>query len=199
MRDIETGRDLPDILRWSKFSGANWSSDSKGFYYTRYAEPRSTDELSGANYYPKLSYHRIGDPQSSDKVIYERPDHKDWGFNAIPTEDGSYLVLVVGRAPNNIVFYQDLKTPGAKMVGLISEFEGSNQFLGNQAGRFYFLTNVEAPNRRVIAIDVSSPDRGNWREIIPEPKETIDQARIASGMLMLTYLGMPTARPSFTS
>src|SRR5438046_451452 len=97
VRNIETGADRPDLLKWSKFSGAAWSADNRGFYYQRFAEPKSADELTGVNYYAKLYYHRLGAPQSADELIYERPDQKDWQFEAITSEDGRYLLVAVTK------------------------------------------------------------------------------------------------------
>jgi prolyl oligopeptidase len=190
VRDIETGRDLPDLVRWSKFSGAAWSNDTKGFYYQAFAEPSSAAELTGTNYYAKLYYHKLGDPQSSDKLIYERPDQKDWQFDGGTTEDGRYLLVEVrkGAEDKNLVFYQDLKTPGAKMIELVGVFEGAYSFLGNESSRFFFRTTGGTPRGRIISIDVAKPGRENWKEIVPEQKETLHDARMAGGMLTLAYL-----------
>jgi len=190
VRDIETEQDLPDLLRWAKFSGATWSSDSKGFYYQRFAEPRSADELTGTNYYAKLYYHRIGEPQASDKLIYERPDHKDWQFSADTSEDGRYLVVEVsqGAEDKNLVYYRDLKKPGAKMTELVGAFEGAYVFLGNEGSRFYFRSTGGTPRGRIVAIDVSRPARENWKEIVPQQKDTLQDARMAGGKLALSYL-----------
>src|SRR5262249_51488026 len=167
-----------------------WSNDGGGFYYQRFAEPRSDQELTGANYYAKLYYHRLGEPQSSDKLIYERPDQKDWQFDSGPTEDGRYLLLEIskGAEDKNLVFFQDLKTSGSKINELVSVFEGAYEFLGNEGTRFYFRSTGGAPRGRIISIDVTRPGRENWKEIVPEQKETLQDARLAGGMLSLTYL-----------
>jgi prolyl oligopeptidase len=190
VRDIETGRDLPDLVRWSKFSSAAWSNDTKGFYYQAFAEPSSAAELTGTNYYAKLYYHKLGEPQSSDKLIYERPDQKDWQFDGVTTEDGRYLLVEVrkGAEDKNLVFYRDLKTPGAKIVELVGVFEGAYSFLGNQGGRFFFRTTGGTPRGRIISIDTTKPGRENWKEIVPQQKDTLQDARMAGGMLALAYL-----------
>ena len=99
VRDINTRKDLDDRLEWIKFSGVSWTADSKGFYYSRYDAPEGGNKLKEVNYFPKLYYHRLGDPQEKDKLIYHSPDHKDWSFNGIATEDGRYLLIEVGAAP----------------------------------------------------------------------------------------------------
>ena len=82
VRDVATATDTTDVLRWVKFSGASWSHDDRGFYYARFDEPKSGDELTAQNYDQKVYYHRLGQPQSADTLIYARPDHKEWGFGA---------------------------------------------------------------------------------------------------------------------
>ena len=190
VRDIESGRDLPDTIVWSKFSNAGWSADSAGFYYQRFPEPNAKTTLTGVNQEAKLYYHALGEPQASDRLIYERPDHKDWNFDGASTEDGRYLILQVtrGAEEKNLVFYRDLQTPGAKTVELVSAFEDAYTFLGNQGPVFYFRTTAGATRGRVIAIDVNRPERGNWREIVAERAEKLDDARMAGGMLVLSYL-----------
>ena len=94
-RDIETGKDTTDVIKWVKFSGASWTNDNKGFYYSRFPEPKENTKLEDTNYNQKVYYHRIGTQQSEDKLIYERPDNKELSFGAGVTEDGRYLVITV--------------------------------------------------------------------------------------------------------
>jgi prolyl oligopeptidase len=190
VRDIETGQDLSDLISWSKFSSAAWSHDNGGFYYQRFAEPSSAKELTGVNEFAKLYYHPLGKPQSADKLIYERPDHKDWNFAGQSTEDGRYLIMEIskGAEDKNLLFYQDLKKPGAKVVELVNVFEGAYNFLGNEGSRFYFRTTAGSQKGRIIMIDVTKPARANWKDIVPEQKETLQDARMAGGMLTLAYL-----------
>ncbi len=97
VRDVATGEDLKDHLRWVKFSGISWARDGSGFFYSRYDEPKKDAELTGTNYYQKLYFHRLGKPQSDDRLIYERADEKEWGFGGEVTEDGRFLVVSVWR------------------------------------------------------------------------------------------------------
>ncbi|MFZ9887577.1 MAG: hypothetical protein ACO3JL_08745, partial [Myxococcota bacterium] len=91
--DIETGKELPDVLRWSKFSGASFTHDNAGFFYSRYPEPSKGDELESANYFHKVYYHRLGTPQEQDVLVFEDNEHKTRGFDAQGTEDGDYVVI----------------------------------------------------------------------------------------------------------
>src|SRR5215211_3993737 len=93
VRDVASARDLADTLKWIKFSGASWTRDNKGFFYSRYDEPTSGNALTNVNKFQKLYYHRLGTPQSADVLVYERRDQPDWGFGAEVTEDGRYAVI----------------------------------------------------------------------------------------------------------
>src|SRR5207244_4132651 len=176
VRDIATARDLDDHLRWIKFSGASWTYDGAGFFYSRYPEPPPTDKaLTGLNRFQKLYYHRLGRGQTEDILVYERPDEPDWGFSADVTDDGRYAVLHVwlGTDRRNRVYYLDLEDPKhprmtGQVVRLLDDFDASYGFVGNDGSLFYFLTDLDAPRKRVIAIDTRHPERSRWREIIPQ-------------------------------
>ena len=176
VRDTTSGKDLSDDLKWSKFSGAAWTLDNKGFYYSRYDEPNEKTKLEDANYFQKLYYHRLGTKQSEDALIYERKDQKEWGFGGAVSEDGRYLIINVwkGTDSKNLLFYQDLKTKNSKVVELIKDFEASYNFIGNDSGVFYFRTDLKASRGKIIAIDTTKPERNSWKEIIAETAETID-------------------------
>jgi prolyl oligopeptidase len=121
VRDVATGKDLDDEVRWVKFSGASWTKDGKGFFYSRFDTPDESKVLTGANFYQKVYYHRVGESQSKDTLVYDRADQRDWGFGAGVTDDGQYLVINVseGTDRKNRLFYRDLKgSPvGAEVSG----------------------------------------------------------------------------------
>lgn len=190
VRDVETGKDLPDQIRWVKFSGAAWTPDNKGFFYSRYDEPNEKTKLEAINYFQKLYYHRLGTPQSEDMLIYERSDHQDWGFGGSVTEDGHYLVISVwlGTDSRNLVFYKDLTTPTAPVVELLDSFEAEYSFIDNDGANFLFHTDLNAPRGRVVAIDLTKPEQSNWREIIPEAEETLQSVGILNNQFVAAYL-----------
>ncbi|MEW6302918.1 MAG: prolyl oligopeptidase family serine peptidase [Verrucomicrobiota bacterium] len=190
VRDVRTGQDRADHLKWVKFSGASWRKDGSGFFYSRYDEPAAGAKLTGANYYHKLYFHRLGSPQSEDKLIYERRDQKEWGFGGGVTEDDRYLIIHVwqGTDPKNRLFYQDLKQPGAKVVELLNDFDASYDFIDNDGATFFFKTDLNAPRGRVIAIDITKPDRKNWKEIIPQAAETLGGVSVVNHQLIASYL-----------
>ncbi len=190
VRNIETGEDLKDNLKWIKFSGASWTNDSKGFFYSGYDEPNEKTKLEDVNYYQKLYYHQLGQPQSEDTLIYERSDEKEWGFNGSVTEDGDYLIISVwlGTDSKNLVFYKDLTNPNSKVVELISKFESSYSLIDNDDNIFYFQTDLNAPRGRVIAIDIQKPEPKNWEEIIPQTQETLESVGTLNNQFVAEYL-----------
>jgi prolyl oligopeptidase len=190
VREVDTGKELSDEIKWVKFSGASWTPDGKGFYYSRYDAPPPGKELSQINYYQKLFYHELGTPQEKDVLIYERQDQKEWGFRGSVTEDGKYLLIDVSRGtdPRNLVFYQDLRRGKGKTVELVSDFEASYDFIANEGPIAYFRTDLDAPKRRVIAIDLRRPDRKNWREIIAQNDDTLTGVSYLDGRFVAEYL-----------
>ncbi|MGC1216586.1 MAG: prolyl oligopeptidase family serine peptidase [Phormidesmis sp.] len=202
VRNIETGEDTEDVIKWVKFSGAAWTHDNQGFFYSRYDEPNEKSKLEDVNYYQKLYYHRLGTPQSEDKLIYERPDQKEWGFSGGVTEDGRYLVISVwrGTEPKNLLFYKDLQASeqaeDAEVTELISEFEAQYSLIDNEGTLFWFQTDLDAPKGRVIAIDIASAGKGSgkgsdkskWQTLIPEAEETLESVGVLNHQFVADYL-----------
>ncbi|OCQ99234.1 prolyl endopeptidase [Oscillatoriales cyanobacterium USR001] len=187
IRDVETGKDLDDRLQWIKFSGASWTHDNQGFFYSRYNEPSEKSKLEDVNYYQKLYYHRIGTSQAEDQLIYERSDQKEWGFSGDVTEDGKYLIISVWRGtdPQNLIFYKDLTNPNSEVIELISDFDAEYGFIDNEGTIFWFKTDLDAPRSRVIAIDITNNTR---TEIIPQSTETLQGIGILNHQFVTSYL-----------
>ncbi len=190
VRNIETGEDLEHSLKWIKFSGASWTNDSKGFFYSRYDEPKEKSKLEDVNYYQKLYYHQLGQPQSEDTLVYERSDEKEWGFNGSVTEDGSYLIIYVwlGTDSKNLVFYKDLTNPSSEVLELIGKFESAYSLIDNDENIFYFQTDLNAPRGKVIAIDIQKPEPTNWQEIIAQTEETLESVGTLNNQFVAEYL-----------
>jgi prolyl oligopeptidase len=195
VRDVATRRDLADRLRWIKFSGISWTRDGAGFFYSRYPAPSGTDTLRSANRDQKLYYHRIGTEQSQDVLVYERPDQPEWGFSGEVTDDGRYLVVSVwqGTDRRNRVHYMDLGDANrprldAEMIRLLDDFDASYSFVGNDGPVFYFRTDLDAPKGRLIAIDITQPERAQWQEIIPEETDVLRLVQIVHDTFIANYL-----------
>jgi prolyl oligopeptidase len=200
VRDVATGADLPDHLRWIKFSGASWTKEGAGFFYSRYPEP-GDKALTDVNRFQRLYYHRLGTDQAQDVLVYERPDQPDWGMNATVTDDGRYAVLHIwlGTDRRNRVYYLDLKDakhPRIKgeVVRLLDDFDASYNFIGNDGPVFYFLTDLEAPRKRVIAIDSRHPERARWRELIPQTADVLDGVAIIHDVFVANYMHDASSR-----
>ena len=186
-RDVDSGRDLRDKLEWIKFGGAEWTSDGRGVYYSRFPKPDEKSMLTEANFNQLLYFHKLETAQSGDRLVYERPDHKDWTFGPTVTDDGRYLIIQVnqGTRPENLIFYEDLRSRDKKTVELINRFDAVYDFLGNRGSKFYFRTTAGAPRDRIVSIDV---DRGNAHsEIVPEKSSVLDQATLSGDSLYLVY------------
>lgn len=190
VRNVDNGEDLPDKIEWVKFSSAAWTIDGAGFFYSRYDAPDPSAKLTQVNYYHKLYYHKLGTPQSEDKLIYHRPDQKEWNFYPETTSDGKYLIISSsqGTSPKRRIFYLDLKDPNAVVTPLLIDFDAAYDFIENDGDVFYFRTDLNAPRGRVIAIDIKKPQKSEWREIIPEAKETMTGVSVIANRLIVTYL-----------
>lgn len=190
VRDIATGEDLQDHLQWIKFSGAAWTHDHQGFFYSRYDEPNEKTKLEDVNYYQKLYYHKLGTQQSEDILIYHRSDEKEWGFGGNVTEDGKYLIISIwlGTDSKNLVFYQDLTNLNSEIIELINQFAADYSFINNDDHIFYFRTDLNAPKGRVIAIDTKKPTSANCQEIIPQAVETLESVGILNNQFVADYL-----------
>jgi prolyl oligopeptidase len=200
VRDVAEGRDLSDHLKWIKFSGASWTKDGAGFFYSRYPEP-GDKALTDVNRFQRLYYHRLGTEQKQDVLVYERPDQPDWGMNAEVTDDGRYAVLHVwlGTDRRNRVYYLDLKDAErpqvtGNVVRLLDDFDASYAFVGNNGPVCYFLTDLDAPRKRVIAVDTRHPERARWREIIPQGPDVLDGIQIIHDTFVANYMHDASSR-----
>lgn len=187
VREVETGEDLDDRLDGIKFSGASWSTDGEGLYYSRYPENDSGDADDSQQV--SVYYHRIGTPQAEDIQVYSITDHETRNPYADVTDDGRYLILgVFDGYDSNGVYYQELGKPDAPVVKLLNEWDALYDLLGNKDDVFYFSTTRDAPKYRIVAIDLKNPSPENWREVVPEAEETIEGASLAGGHLIVQYL-----------
>lgn len=193
VRDIDGGNDLPDVVRWVKFSGITWTKDGRGFFYGRYPAPEEGARLQQQNQFHKLYYHRLGTAQEEDVLIHERADNPSWLFFADITEDGRYLVIYASESgPNTMVSLLDLRDPmhpelTGPIVPIVDTFEAANGVIGNDGATIYMQTNLRAPRGRVVSLSLEHPERSAWRELVPETKDVIDQVSLVGNELIVTY------------
>ena len=227
--DVDSGKPANDVLKWVKFSTVSWRRDGTGFFYSRYAEPDSRAQagaaLKAANTFQKLYFHRLGDDQDDDLLIYENKDQPDWRFESRVSDDGRWLIISVNRStePKNLVLYRDLaKTyrekgalepkgnvggPGPTNIShmrtskkqhrehvltpvetLIGDWNASYEFLGNTKQKLLFLTDLDAPRRRIVEIDIEHPQPSTWKKIVDEDKDTLQDARVVNHMIVAHYM-----------
>jgi prolyl oligopeptidase len=188
VRNVETGKDLKEVIEWSKFSTAAWMPDHSGFYYSRYDMPVEGNQFQNTNYNQKVFFHELNTTQDQDELIYERPDQKEWGFVSKVTDDGCYHTLVVwhGTDVRNRFFYRDLRGQN-QFVELISEFEATYELVGNDGTMFYFFTNLDAPRGKLIAIDIAHPQKGNWHTIVPESQAVLEGVVMVNDQFAALY------------
>jgi prolyl oligopeptidase len=214
LRNVDNGRDMPDDLKWVKFSGISWTKDNKGFFYERYDEPKSGNTLTNVNRNQKVYYHRIGKPQSSDELIHEQKDQPDWLFDTQVSDDGSFAVITVfqGTDERTRLYYIFLgdnpKKPQINnpLVRLIDRFDATYDFVGNIGDNFIVRTDLTAPKGRIVSIDINNEQPARWTTVVAEGKDALTSARIIGKRLVTSYLqdahssirfyGLPTERPN---
>jgi prolyl oligopeptidase len=195
VRSVDTGRDLPDTVKWVKFSGISWTHDNKGFFYSRYDEPTSGNKMTNTNRNHKLYYHRLGHPQSRDELVYDRPDQPDWLFGAQVTDDGQYLIITVyqGTDVKTRLYFIDLDNPGKPeirnpVVRLVDRFDAEYEFVGNRRTSFYVRTDKNAPKGRIVAISIDNPREERWNTVVAEGKDVLVKAIMAGDDVVGNYL-----------
>jgi prolyl oligopeptidase len=195
VRDVNDARDLPDTVKWVKFSGISWTHDNKGFFYSRYDEPTSGNKMTNVNRNQKVYYHRIGRDQSRDELIYDRPDQPDWIFDATVSDDGQYLIITVSQGTDvrTRLYFIDLDNPGRPQINnpvvrLIDRLDAEYAFVGNKGTIFYVRTDRNAPRGRIIAISIDNPREERWNTLVAESKDALVSATMAGNDIVGNYL-----------
>ena len=188
VRDIATGKDLPEVVQWTKFTEVAWKKDSSGFFYGRFDKPLDTGKLADVNYYQKLYFHKIGTAQKLDQLVYQRPDQKEWGFDPKVSDDGDYLVITVQQGTDNRtrLYYRDLKKKNSPVVKLLDSYDAEYTYMASQGPIFWLRTDKDAPRRRIVKIDIREPKK--LIEVVPQGAHTISESEVVDGRLLLTYM-----------
>jgi prolyl oligopeptidase len=190
VRDIATGNDLPDVIEWTKFGSPAWLLDGSGFYYSGYDAPPEGDALKALNHFAKIFFHKLGTPQSADTVLFERADDPEIFLHAGITDDGRYLVISQhkGTSPNNALAILDLSVTDAEVQRVIEVADAAYSPIGNDGTRFWLYTTLDAPNGKVITIDLALSGRDHWTEVIPESTSTLEGVSLVHRRLIASYL-----------
>jgi len=191
-RRVDDGSDLPDVLKFSKFWNVSWARDNSGVYYSRYplkpGDSAETAERGDDRGRPDIYFHKLGEPQSSDKLIYKVTDHPTKVPSAYVTEDGRYLVIsrYDGLEANDVLIL-DLRKPGAKPQPVFTSWDALYGFIGSKGDELYFETTKDAPRGRVIAVNANKPEPSAWRTVVPQGEYTIDTSAYAGGRILVEY------------
>lgn len=184
--DAATGQLLDDHIEWAKFTGAAWQKD--GFYYSAYDAPAKGKEFSNVNENHKVYYHKIGTPQTEDKLIYQNPAYPKRFYYTGTSEDERILfVYESGAGRGNNLFIKDLKKANAPFIQLTTDFDyqySPIEVIGND---MYIFTNYGAPRNRIMVADINNPKLENWKELVPEMESVLSSAEVIGGKLFLTY------------
>jgi prolyl oligopeptidase len=191
--EIETGKELDDLIEWIKFSGISWRGD--GFYYSRYDEPKPGEALSGKNEFHKVYYHKLGTPQSQDQLVYMNPDFPLRNYGVSVTEDERFLILIESETTSgNALYVQDLSKPNPAFVKIAQGFDYDYSVLDNIGDELLVLTNHNAPRKKLVLIHPDKPQQENWTVVIPEKEEVLRGASLIGGRIAASYMQDATSR-----
>ena len=197
VRDLATNEDLADKIEWVKFSGAGWYGD--GFFYSRYPAPAEGEALKGNNLMHSVYYHRIGTPQSEDVLIYEDATNPTYYHYGGTTEDEDYFVMYAAPGTDGYALYYlplrgDGELPTGEPIALFPDPAQKSSVVHSDDGHFWVLTDVDAPNYRLVKIDLDRPGKEHWEEIIPERENLLQGVNTGGGQLFANYLEKATDR-----
>lgn len=187
VRDIKTGKDLDDKVEWVKFSGINWYND--GFYYSRYDAPKDDHAYSSKNEFHRAYYHKLGTPQSQDRLVHEDLKNPQRTFNVGVTETDKALILYESKSTSgNAIYFKDINKPESKFQLIAPGFDYDYYVLDYLNGQLLVVTNDGAPNKRLVMIDPKNPKKDQWKDIIPEGKSVIDDINLCGNKIIAHYL-----------
>ncbi|WP_295718301.1 prolyl oligopeptidase family serine peptidase [Mucilaginibacter sp.] len=176
-----------DTLIDVKFSGLAWKG-TDGFYYSSYDKPKAGSQLSGLTQYHKLFYHKLGTPQSTDKLIFGGDKTPRRYIGAYLTEDERFLVITAATSTTgNELYIQDLSKPGSQIVNVVDNFDNQHSVLDNVGSKLYIITNIYSPNFKIVTVDAEKPTITHWKNLIAETKNVLS-ASTAGGKIFAEYL-----------
>ncbi|MBL4657869.1 MAG: S9 family peptidase [Flavobacteriales bacterium] len=185
--DLASKEKLHDHLKWIKFSSASWAGD--GFYYSRYDAPKKGKEFTTKNEYHKVYYHKIGDIQDQDKLIYQDTEHPLRNFYADVTEDENFLIIYGSEGTSgSSLYYRDLRVSDNDFRVIDEGFKYTYNVIDHSDGRFLIKTNRQAPRMRLVTVDLQNTDTTNWEDVIPEAKEVLSGITLAGGQIIAQYI-----------
>ena len=166
--------------------------DGSGFFYSSYGVPKTEAEkaeaLKKVSEFHKLYFHKLGTPQTDDKIVYERPDDREISVGGGVTEDGRWLVLYASKGDNNALYAKDLTKPDAKLIAIAPELDAQYGWVENVGSTVWVKTNKDAPKSKIMKVDLEHPERANWKVVVPEGKNQMEGVTSVHDTLFLNYL-----------
>ncbi|MEM9671013.1 MAG: prolyl oligopeptidase family serine peptidase [Bacteroidota bacterium] len=179
---------VEDTLRDVKFSGISWK-DNEGFFYSSYDKPEEGSDLSGINMNHKLFYHKLGTPQSEDELVFGGEQTPRRYVGSTVTKDQNFLAITAAMGTTGRELYiKDLRQPNSEIVPIVQNFENNHSVVYSEGNTLYILTNLNAPNQRLVEIDASQPTPENWKDVLPEKDYVLRGVSFAGGKLFANYL-----------
>jgi prolyl oligopeptidase len=212
--DVATGKPLPDEIRWAKFTALAWVGE-EGFLYSRFPAPAEGEAFQARTYNQAVWFHRLGTPQAADELVYATPDRADAGHVAQVTHDGRWAVITssVGTDARHEIHVIDLAArararaePGTggetgatvarpwQVRALVSGYDHDWQMVESLGSRMWFITNLDAPRYRLVALDLAAGGAPEWNEVVAERADKLEQASVVGTKLILSYLRDATTR-----
>lgn len=197
VKEVASGKKLPDVVQWVKFSDLSWLKDNSGFFYSSYGVPKTEAEraeaLKSVGSFHKVYFHKLGTQQIDDAVIFDRPDDKEMLSSATVTEDGHWLVLGQSKGHTNAVTLKNLTRPdwdhiGGPTIALAPVADAIYNVIDTRGHEAWIFTNKDAPKGKVVKVDLDHPEQARWQTIVPESAHSIDSAVTAGDTLLITYL-----------
>ncbi len=188
VRDLQTGEDETDVVKWCKFSSIAWNEEGSGFYYNRFPEPGTVNPEDESNY-NRVYWHTVGTTQTEDILVYEDAEDIELSFNPMLSDDYRYLILSVWKGTENKsrIYYRDEETKDG-FVHLLADDDGSYSYIGSEGKLFYFITNYGAPKEKIIAIHLDKPAKEHWIDIVPEQDDVLSFAQIINNQFVVCTL-----------
>lgn len=185
--DTETMKIVGDSIKNVKFTGLAWKGD-EGFYYSTYDKPEGS-ELSAKTDQHKVYFHKLNTPQSEDEVIFGgTPEQKHRYTGASVTEDGRFLMVTASVSTSgNKLFIKDLNKPNSGFVTVIDNTDSDTYVLDNQGSKLYIVTNLNAPNKKIVTVDASNPTPKNWKDFLPETENVLNAGK-GGGYIFANYM-----------
>jgi len=195
--EIKDRKMLDDHINWVKFSGISWYGD--GFFYSAYNEPKEGDELSGQNRFHKVFYHKLGMPQSEDKIIFQDKEHPLRNFYAYLTEDKKFVAISESESTSGNALYiaRLIDVDKLDIIKIAEGFDYDYSMIDHLGDKIFIQTNQDAPKGKIMVVDFNKPSKENWETLIDESENVLQGAGIYGGRLFTEYLEDASSKAYF--